>query len=547
MAQVSSPSDHYFLDMLHLRVLHLQGGRAAPVASGHGLYLLASGRRRGVASVFPAEEVISSEVACAEEAACRTNAKTFYPNPDTLSVSSMETKALKEASRLGASYCEIRVEERWGDALEVKNGKLEKAVHGRERGGSVRVIAGGRWGFASTNRLDKGLLDAVETAVKLAKSSAAAPGEKVLVDEANVATGKHVWKVEKDPSGIEVEKKHELLADMDVAIRASPIIKSVTTSYNDGTRAVRMLTSNGAEAYSEETRTVAQAVLIARDGGNVVGYRFRIGGTQGFEIFDKEDPVEKGKKAAEAAGRILHAPPCPAGKFPVIADPELAGVFVHEALGHASEGDTVAAGGSVLEGRIGQKLAPENVSVYDDPTYRGAFGSYPFDQEAAPALKKTVIDKGVLSTFLLDRESSQKLKMKPNGSARAENFGSIPQARMSNTYIGQGDMEFEELIEGIKLGIYAKGTRGGQVDPAKGSFQFGAQEAFLIENGEVTKPLRDMSLSGNILETLKSINGVGNDLRLGDPGFCGKGGQLVPVGDGGPHIRIHMATVGGRG
>ncbi|MCK4717691.1 MAG: TldD/PmbA family protein [Thermoplasmata archaeon] len=459
----------------------------------------------------------------------------------------MEEKALKEAARLGASYAEIRVEERWGDALEVKDGELEKAVHGRERGGSVRVLADGRWGFASTNRLENGLVGAVETAIKLARSSASAPGDTVEVDERNPAVGKIIWKVEKSPHDTSVEEKHRLLVEINRAVMEKEHIQSVTTSYTDGTRSVRILSSNGAEAYSEETRTVVQGVLVARDGSDILGYRFRIGGTRGFEIFDKEDPVEKGIEAAEAVVRILGAPPCPAGKFPVITDPDLAGVFVHEALGHAVEGDTIAAGGSVLSGKLGERLAPENVSVYDDPTHKGAFGSYPFDQEATPTRKKTIIERGVLTEYLLDRESSLRLGLEPNGSARAEDYSSAPQSRMSNTYIGQGDMSFEDMVSGIKLGIYAKGTRGGQVDPAKGTFQFGAQEAFLIEKGEVTKTLRDMSLSGNILDTLKSIDAVGNDLRLGDPGFCGKGGQLVPVGDGGPHIRIHMATVGGRG
>lgn len=454
---------------------------------------------------------------------------------------------MKQAANLGASYAEIRVEERWGDALEMKNGRLEKAIHGTERGASVRVLVNGRWGFASTNLLESGLEGAVETAIKFARTSSHAPGEKVEINQSNAASGQAIWNVEKDPHSIGVEDKHSLLSSIDKAVREMPFIQSVTTTYNDGTRSIRILSSNGGDVYSEEKRTVVQGVLVARDGGNIVGHRFRVGGTMGFELFSKDDPLKRGVEAAEAAARILKAPPCPAGKFPVITDQDLTGVFVHEALGHAAEGDAVAAGGSVLAGMLEKEIASELVSVYDDPTYKHAFGSYPYDQEATPAMRKTIIDKGVLKTYLLDRESAKKLGLEPNGSARAETYSSRPQVRMSNTYIGQGDMNFDEMVSGIKLGIYAKGTRGGQVDPAKGTFQFGAQEAFLIEKGEITKPLRDMSLSGIILETLKDIDGVGNDFKMGDPGFCGKGGQLVPVGDGGPHVRIKMATVGGRG
>jgi TldD protein len=148
-----------------------------------------------------------------------------------------------------------------------------------------------------------------------------------------------------------------------------------------------------------------------------------------------------------------------------------------------------------------------------------------------------------LEDYILNRETAHKLGMKSNGGARAESFTARPLVRMSNTYIETGDHSFEELLEGIDHGIYAKGTRGGQVDTAKGSFQFSAQEAYLIEKGKITTPLRDVSLSGMTLQTLNNIDAVGNDFALGDPGYCGKG-QLVPVGDGGPHIRIREAVVG---
>ena len=449
--------------------------------------------------------------------------------------------------KLGASYAEARVEERWGTVLELKNGTLEKAIHGRERGACVRVLVKGRWGFFSTNRLGESLLGGVETAVKLARSGSAAPGEQLRIDERKTANGKRILSPKKDPHGVSVDEKHELLKDMDSRMRAVEGITSATSVYTDGTRSVRMITSSGGDAYSEETRVVAQGVLVAREAADILGYRFRLGHVGGMELFEKEDPLEKSRNAAEAAVRLLHAKRGPAGHFPLIADPELTGVFIHEALGHAAEGDLVATGGSVLSGRIGETLGPENLYVYDDPTYEGGFGSYAFDQEATPTSKKMLIEAGVLRTFLLDRESSAALGIEPNGSARAQDHESRPLVRMSNTYIGEGDMGFDEMVSGVKFGVYAKGTRGGQVDPTKGSFQFGAQEAYLIEGGEITTPLRDVSLSGNILEILMNIDGIGDDMKLGDPGFCGKGGQLVPVGDGGPHIRIARATVGGGG
>ncbi|MBA3043545.1 TldD/PmbA family protein, partial [archaeon] len=307
---------------------------------------------------------------------------------------------------------------------------------------------------------------------------------------------------------------------------------------------MHFLNSEGSDIYSGVPRVVAQADLIAKKDENLIGYRVRVGGTSGFEIFDSNDPVEKGVCAAKSAVRILSAEKSPSGRFPVIANPDLTGVFAHEALGHAAEADSVISGESILEKRIGEKVASELVTIYDDPTMENGFGSFPYDDEGLKGSKKILIENGVLKNFILNRETAFKLGMNPNGGARAESFAVRPLVRMSNTMIEKGNYSFDELIEDIKYGVYAKGTRGGQVDTAKGSFQFSAQEAWLIEHGEVTKPLKDLSLSGLTLETLKNIDAVAKDVRFGEPGFCGKG-QLVPVGDGGPHIRIKEVLIGG--
>jgi TldD protein len=227
-----------------------------------------------------------------------------------------------------------------------------------------------------------------------------------------------------------------------------------------------------------------------------------------------------------------------------VADQDLTGVLVHEALGHACEADAILGGDSILEGSMGKKIASELVTIYDDPTIRGAFGSYPFDDEGVRTRRKVLVEDGVLREFLHSRTTAQRLGMAPNGSARAESYSARPLVRMSNTFMAGGDRKLEELLEGIKLGVYAKGSRGGQVDTAKGTFQFNAQEAFLIEKGRITAPLRDLSLSGETLRMLADVVALADDSRVGDPGYCGKG-QWVPVGDGGPHMRVKQAVVGG--
>ena len=445
---------------------------------------------------------------------------------------------------MGATYCDMRIGESKGTSLELKDGELKKASSGEEKGVGIRVLYKGVWGFFSTNEIsEKSLNNALANAFDMAKSASKITKEKVELDPMDAAKGNMVWKPKKDPLEVPIPEKHKMLTEIYEAVRKIEGIHTVTTTYSDGVIGTHFFNSEGADVRSEITRTVLQYNLIARDGLKVFGYRGRLGGTCGFELFDMYDPVKKGIKLGESAVRVLKAKRSPSGRLPVVADHDLTGVFVHEALGHATEGDIVTSGDSILEGKIGKKIASDIVTVVDDPTVKNAFGSFPFDDEGVKGQRKVLIADGVLKTYILNRETAHTLGMSSNGGARAESYGARPLVRMSNTFIEKGDFGFDELIEDIDYGIYAKGTRGGQVDTAKGSFQFSAQEAFLIENGAVATPLRDVSLSGMTLQILGNIDAVGNDFKLGDPGFCGKG-QLVPVVDGGPHIRIKEAVVG---
>jgi TldD protein len=464
--------------------------------------------------------------------------------PNLASGDFLDESLTSKAIEFGASYCDIRNQKMKGTSLEVKDGKLKKASSGEEEGAGIRVLYNGVWGFYATNdmtteSLQKGLSQAID----MAKSGSKVASEKVELAQVDVVKDRAIWAPQKNPHDVPISEKHKILSEMDSEIHKIDGIHTVTTGYSDSTISTHFLSSEGADIEMEITRTIAQVNLVAKEGAKVIGYRGRIGGTGGFELFDKQDPVKKGISVGESAVQVLKAKRSPNGRLPVIADHDLTGVFVHEALGHAAEGDLVTSGDSILEGQIGKKIATENVTIYDDSTVPGAFGSFPYDDEGVKGGKKVLIKEGVLVGYILNRETAFKLGMECNGGARAESYGARPIVRMSNTYIDNGDHKFEEMLEDIKYGIYAKGTRGGQVDTAKGSFQFSAQEAFLIENGEITVPLRDVSLSGMTLQILNNIDAIGSDFVLGDPGFCGKG-QMVPVGDGGPHIRIKEAIVG---
>lgn len=459
----------------------------------------------------------------------------------------MEDELLSVARGFNVEFWDFRRHRSENTNLEVRMGEVKKALTGVEETFSVRVLYRGAWGFFAGARYDReSLKEAFQTAVRLAESSSRHMKRRVKLAEVRWERAHIVYRPRRDPRDVDVEEKLEIVKVMNGAIVEGGGIKNVTTSYSDGWLRTEVINSEGTAVVQDIPRVLLQANITAGDGGRLMGYRVRIGSTRGFETFMERDPESAGREAAETARRLLKAAPAPSGELPVVADPELTGVFVHEAIGHATEADTVLEGESVLEGRLGETLGSEIVTIIDDPTIPGAFGSFTFDDEGVRGRRKTMIEKGVLKEYIHTRETAGRMGLEPNGGARAESGHVRPLVRMSNTMLMGGDHTFEEIIEDIKLGIYAKGTRGGQVDPARGTFQFNAQEAYLVERGEVTRPLKDVSLSGSILETLKLIDALEKESRLGSPGFCGKG-QLVPVGDGGPHMRIKKIYVGGEG
>jgi TldD protein len=290
---------------------------------------------------------------------------------------------------------------------------------------------------------------------------------------------------------------------------------------------------------------------MCRSGFNVLAVASRNGNVQmGYERehsihgFNLRHQQSQGKKAAEIAVALLDAGVAKSGKMRAVLDPELAGVFAHEAVGHASEGDLIKEGNSVLKGKTGQKIGNENLTIIDDPGIH-EFGFDPVDAEGIAVCRTEIIKKGVIHAFLHNRETLSSVGNGVAGHARAMP-GEPPLVRMSNTFIEAGDATDHEIFEECRDGIFLKGSRGGQVDPGRGIFQFNAEYGYLIEKGECTTMVRDVSLSGEILVTLHGITLCGNT-RTMSPGYCGKGGQSVPVSDGAPHILLSDAVVGGSG
>jgi len=227
-------------------------------------------------------------------------------------------------------------------------------------------------------------------------------------------------------------------------------------------------------------------------------------------------------------------------------DPTFTGLFVHEALGHNAEADIVLEGGSIIEGKIGQRLASDCLTIVDDGTIPGSWGSYAYDSEGTPSQKRVIVESGVLKGYMHSLETAARMGVPPNGSARADGYGSVPIVRMSNTYIQPGSMSFEELIADIDLGVLLSGGEWGYVFCERGQFTGHAGEAFMIRNGQVAERVRDVSISGMTLETLADIVAVSRDFRMEFPGTCGKNGQGAPVNGGGPYVKIRRLVVGGQ-
>jgi TldD protein len=444
-------------------------------------------------------------------------------------------------------YAEVRVERTDSTNIRMVRDRLEYIISGVDRGLGVRVLHKGAWGFASTSSFKReDIEDAIKSAVKAANATSFMLEKKVRLASVKACEDHVITPVKIPLPTVETKEKMKIVTRTSEIVRDySPKIVSVTAVYGDSSGKRVIMTSDGAKILMERSLATVAVLAIAQEGEKITSIRERLGSPGGFEIFERLKFEETAKEVAERAVNLLKAKPAPTGRFTVVIDPKLAGVFAHEAVGHACEGDHVADGESILQGKIGEKVGSEHVTIYDDSTYPNGWGSTKYDMEGVPTKKRLLIHRGFLKDFILNRETAAELNMIHNGGARAQSYAFRPIVRMSNTYIAPGDYTFDELLEDVKNGIYVKGTRGGQVDPAKGTFQFSAEEAYLIEHGEITTPLLDVSLSGLTLETLNNIDAVAKDFGI-HVGFCGKEDQIVPAGDGSPHIRIRNAVVGGR-
>ncbi len=454
--------------------------------------------------------------------------------------------ALRLGESFGASLVEVRAQLTASEEVRVDNGVLRTFSRSSNAGIGIRLLYSGRYGFSATNRLDKA---SVEAAVKAAVAAAKAVDEAVSPASRPSRRDVRRSKTVRNPLDIPADVKVRIALEANRAGRDVPGIKSSRTSLGATVDLRRFVSSDGADVTVEAVLTGISQLSVAAEAGVMESVSDYEGGVGGWELIEGVNHESFSRGVSELAVKAVRARTPPAGRMAVVADQRMIGLILHEAFGHALEGDLVVAGNSVLKGRIGEAIAAPSVTVIDEGVIDGGY-FIPYDDEGCPKGRTVVVREGVLKSYLTDRATATKLGQPPTGNGRAQDYSSPPLVRQTNLYMAGGDWGVEEMLQEVREGLYiaGRGARGGEVDPALGTFTFSAGPSRVIRKGELAELVRGVVLSGFILETLKKVEAVGRDVRLRASVFggCGKGGQIVKVGAGGPHVLRRDVTVGGR-
>jgi TldD protein len=454
--------------------------------------------------------------------------------------SELAARVVDRALQKGGDFAEVFCEERAGFGLGVDESRVERVQRGAERGAGVRVIDGATTYFAHVDGLREEDLERAADAV-----AAALHGERTEPQALEALQAARPQEIATSPADVAAERKAELLRACDETARsAGDEVTQVMASYAEGRRLVTVANSSGRFAADERTRVRLGVQVVARRADRVETGFETLGGHRGFELVENGAADRTAERAAQVALTLLDADPAPAGAMPVVVGGGFGGVLFHEMTGHGLEADHIQKGASVYVGKLGEQVAAPHLNAYDDGRLPGEWGTDGIDDEGAPTQSTAVIHEGRITSYLYDLVRARKDGVDSTGNGRRESFRHLPIPRMTNTFIAPGDADPQELIADIDKGFYAVSFAGGQVDPTTGDFVFGVSEGYLIENGEKTKPCRGATLIGNCLDALGKIDAVGSDFEM-KTGFCGKGGQTVPVGTGQGHVRIRELTVGG--
>ncbi len=442
-------------------------------------------------------------------------------------------------------YADLYFQYSRSESFSLEEGIVKSGSFDIEQGVGVRAIVGDKTAFAYSDDIS---LESLTEAAISARSIARHGAGKVRVAP-NVAVRSQSARYEDDDpvASLDAAAKVRMLEKVEQLARArDPRVKQVMASVGADYDVILVARSDGVLAADVRPLVrVSVNVIVEQDGKREQGH-YGGGGRHDLSFFTEERLAEYADRAVDQALINLVADPAPAGIMPVVLGPGWPGILLHEAVGHGLEGDFNRKGSSAFAGKVGQRVASKGVTVIDDGTIANRRGSLSIDDEGNATQRTVMIEDGILRGYIQDSLNARLMNVAPTGNGRRESFAHLPMPRMTNTYMLAGDKDPDEIVRSVSRGIYATNFGGGQVDITNGKFVFSMAEAYMIENGKVTRPIKGATLIGNGPDALTQVTMIGNDMGL-DPGIgtCGKDGQSVPVGVGQPTLRIEGLTIGG--
>jgi TldD protein len=457
------------------------------------------------------------------------------------------SNGLNAALERKVDYADLFFEYNTQDSVSLEEGIVKGGSRHLDQGVGVRVVTGEKQGYAHSDDITvESLALSASTAGAICEGSGA--GGAVSVSP--LGTGRDLYPVAQAPTDVAVEEKVALLSDIDAYARGlDSRIKQVMASVLCSHRRILIVNSDGGVSCDTQPLVRLNVQVIAEDASGQrreVGYEGMGGRTDLASIMEPTNWKGLADEAVRVAMLNLEATACPAGTMDVVLGPGWPGILLHEAIGHGLEGDFNRKKTSACSVLVGPRGAAAGVPVVDGGPQEGRRGSINIDDEGMPSQRNVLIENGILRGYLQDRLNAKLMGVAPTGNGRRESYASLPMPRMTNTFMLAGQEDPQDILRSVKNGIYAVSFGGGQVDITSGKFVFSASEAYMIEDGQLGRPLKGATLIGNGPDVLKRVSAIGNDLKLDNGvGTCGKDGQSVPVGVGMPTIRIDQLTVGG--
>lgn len=466
---------------------------------------------------------------------------------ETFGVTEVEAQqALDRLSVRDVDYADLYFESRVSEAVSMEERIVKRAAKSISQGVGVRATAGEKTGFAYSDELTRNDLERAADAARYIANSP--KGDRAVSMPAQRRPTRDLYPIERAKAEVATPDRVALLNEIDAeARRYDPRITNVMASFNTEYKVVVVATSDGTLVGDVQPLSRLQISCIAEENGNRQVGSFGGGGRVGFEFYREQNRhLEYAREAAREAIVNLSAVDAPAGVMPVVLAGGWPGILLHEAIGHGLEADFNRKKTSAFSNLVGKRVASDVCTIVDDGTLPFRRGSLNMDDEGTPTGCTTLIEKGILRGYITDKLNARLMGIALTGNGRRESYQSVVLPRMTNTFMLAGESDPQDIIRCVKKGLYAVSFGGGQVDITNGKFVFSASEAYLIENGQITKPVKGATLIGNGPEILTKVSMVGHDLKLDNGiGTCGKDGQSVPVGVGLPTIKIDEITVGG--